>query len=210
MYDLTSRRRVLFGILYGACSAMVPRPRFYAADASTKEALPCKNPGFHFKGNANTTAWLDFEMPDSERITLTGKINQAPVKILIDSGVGGLVLDNGLAAALNLHSIGSVTGVGVAGQVKGEVAEAVQVAFDNLTIDAPSPALFDLSPLRRSSMSPSSRSLAEISSTGWLLILTSRIKKLPFAVPRRGRCCPVARNCRWCVARQVGAGLLSR
>ena len=81
---LKIRRNVLFGILYGAYSAMVPRPMLNAADASTTEGVSKQSPRFHFKGNA----WLDFEMPDFRRIALAGKINDSPVRILLDSGVG--------------------------------------------------------------------------------------------------------------------------
>jgi Aspartyl protease/PDZ domain len=98
----------------------------------------------HFVGGANTTPWLHFEMPDFRRIMLLGKINDAPAQFLLDSGVGALVLDHDFAAALRLHTIDSVTGVGVTGHVNAQAAEGVHISFGDLSINAPRVTLLDM------------------------------------------------------------------
>jgi hypothetical protein len=76
-------------------------------------------------------------MPDYRRVILTGRINGLPAQILLDSGVGGVILNKDFAAALKLRLVGGVTGVGVMGPTPGELVEGVRISFDSLTVNAP-------------------------------------------------------------------------
>jgi hypothetical protein len=61
--------------------------------------------------------------------------------------LGGLVPNKAFAETLGLRLASSLTGVRVAGQAQGGIAEGVRISFDNLTVDAPEPMLFDLTGL---------------------------------------------------------------
>lgn len=99
----------------------------------------------HFEKGAHATAWLHFEMPDARHIILHGKVNNVAGLILLDSGVGAVVLSEDIAAALNLHTVGNLTGVGISGRASGQETEGVRIAFDNLTINTPTANIFNLS-----------------------------------------------------------------
>jgi predicted aspartyl protease len=141
-----TRRTVLMGILGGVVSLTVPRTPISAADAVNSTSNRTQDSAVSFKDGANSTPWLPFEMPDFRRLIVTGRINGVPAKILLDSGVGGLVLNKDLAATFRLRHIGNVTGVGVTGLVQGQLVEGVAISFDNLTINTPNAELYDMAP----------------------------------------------------------------
>jgi predicted aspartyl protease len=141
-----TRRTVLMGILGGVVSLTGPRPPISAAEADNSTSNRTQGSTVSFKGGATSTPWLPFEMPDFRRLIVTGRINGVPAKILLDSGVGGLVLNKDLAATFRLRHIGNVTGVGVTGLVQGQLVEGVAISFDNLTINTPNAQPYDMAP----------------------------------------------------------------
>jgi hypothetical protein len=100
---------------------------------------------FTFDGSAKSTGWLDFDMPDNRHIVLAAELNGVSVEILLDSGVGGLVLDKEISDKLGLKARHAFTGIGVTGTAQGAVAQGVIIALGNLTVRAPQTTIFDLS-----------------------------------------------------------------
>jgi hypothetical protein len=137
---LTGRRQVLVGIVGATCLRIACPPNWCSADP----LMMADNA--KFERGAKATSWLKFEMPDFRRVIIAGRINGLPAQFLLDSGVGGLVIDKDFAAALKLRSVGGITGVSLMGRAHGEVVEGVLIAFDNLTIHTPSASIYDLTP----------------------------------------------------------------
>jgi predicted aspartyl protease len=141
-----TRRAVLVGILGGMVSLILPRAQLYAAQPENSAESRIQSPVIGFKHGASGTSWLHFDMPDFRRVIVSGRINGVPARILLDSGVSGLVISKDLAAALRLRHIGTVVGVGVTGAVQGQLVEGVVVSLDNLTIKTPNAELYDMAP----------------------------------------------------------------
>ncbi len=142
------RRHLIQAIVSGACLCVSTQSMVLLAQESSSGRT------IHFVGGSSATSWLKFATPDDRRIILSGKINGVAAQMLLDTGVGNLVLSKDFAAKLNLHRVGTVTGVGVARQVQGEVVEPVQISLDTLTVEASAPNLFDLAPLAASFNEP--------------------------------------------------------
>jgi hypothetical protein len=143
---LTARREVLVGLVGAVCFSIACQSKLYAADALVKADNSKQGSTIHFEGGAKATSWLKFEMPDFRRVIIAGRINGLPAQFLLDSGIGGLVLNKDFAAALKLRTVGSVTGISVASRTQGQVVEGVRISFDNLTIVTPSASLYDMTP----------------------------------------------------------------
>lgn len=100
-----------------------------------------------FEGKRHTTSWVKFEMPDNQRIVLAVKINGMPAHVMLDSGVGTSALSQELAMKLGLRATGSLNSYGFTGQVNSQISEGVQISIEEMTINTPRIAIFDLTKL---------------------------------------------------------------
>lgn len=88
--------------------------------------------------------WLSFSIPDGRHIIVNATIGQ-PVELILDSGVGDLVLANTLAEKLRLPRIGTVTGMGMTGEAQGQVVAPPPITIGHVVLHPAKATVFDLS-----------------------------------------------------------------
>jgi hypothetical protein len=143
---LASRRSLILGIVSTGFTSALFRGERAVAKITGLAGRSTPGKSVNFSNGATSTAWINFEMPDYRRVILPARINGRAVKVLLDSGIGHLILDGSLAEDLGLRKLGSVNGVGVTGVAHGKVVEGVSVAFDNLSIGTSESELYDMTP----------------------------------------------------------------
>jgi hypothetical protein len=142
----TGRRALLTAILGGGLANIMGRPQLGRAESVEPSPRDIQRTTTSFAGGSHASAWMRFEMPDFRRIIISGRINDVPAKILLDSGLGRFVIGKDLAATLGLREVGNVAALGVTGTVQGKAFEGVRITFDNLTIHTATSELYDFSP----------------------------------------------------------------
>ena len=142
---LASRRSLILGIVSsGFTSVLFSSER--ALSEISRLVGGSSGSSVKFLDDATSTAWINFEMPDYRRVILPARINGRAVKVLLDSGIGSLILDGSLAEDLGLKKLGNVNGVGVTGIAQGQLVEGVTLSLDNLSIGTSKSELYDMTP----------------------------------------------------------------
>lgn len=140
---MNARRDLLRLLSLGLASTLLPASNSRAAESLGQ----FMKSSFHFLGNASSTGWMNFEMPDDRYIVLPVMLNDERAEVLLDSGVGSIALDLSLAAKLRLRPKGSFAGVGVTGLAAGTQTEGLTILIGNVAITTSEATVIDLSPL---------------------------------------------------------------
>ena len=121
--------KLLVGALSVFCFVVLTQSNSYSTDDGMRQENAFEGTKFHFEAGANSTAWMNFGEPNLRRITLAAEINGVPGHVVLDSGARDTVISKDFAATLNLRTIGTVTGVGVAGRTRGQVVQGCALYF---------------------------------------------------------------------------------
>ncbi len=98
----------------------------------------------HWAG-AGSTGPLPFNLLNGNRIYIPSTVNGAPVEVLLDSGAETTILDKSFAQRIGSKSVGSVTAVGTGGEDQAGLANDVTITIGNMTLDAGTVGVLDLS-----------------------------------------------------------------
>ncbi len=98
----------------------------------------------HWAG-AGSTGPLAFNLLNGNRIYIPAKVNGVPVEVLLDSGAETTILDTSFAQRIGSKSVGSVTAVGTGGEDQAGLANDVTITIGNITLNAGTVGVLDLS-----------------------------------------------------------------
>jgi predicted aspartyl protease len=122
-----------------------------AAPASLLQAQPRKEQSGRPRllEGSTSTGWRDFDFYREAMILLPGTLNGSQATIWIDSGVSGVIVDQGFAARINLNTTGAADVKAVAGTAKAATVKDLDVRIPGLVIGSAKGFIVDLSPLSR-------------------------------------------------------------
>ncbi len=95
--------------------------------------------------DAGSTGPLPFNLLNGNRIYIPATVNGTPVEVLLDSGAETTILDKSFAKRIGSKSVGSVTAVGTGGEDQAGLANDVTITIGNMTLNAGTVGVLDLS-----------------------------------------------------------------
>ena len=141
-----ARRSLLAGVL-ATCGAA--RAQSLAELARGERAM-----AYAFVGGARSTGWLDAE-PGRDDLTLPGRLNGAPVRVLLDSGASRSVVDLRLARRLGLKLSDPVTVSDTGGRgVPAAELHDLHLALEGLTLSGLQAVALDLKEVAEAGRDP--------------------------------------------------------
>ncbi|HEY1604534.1 MAG TPA: aspartyl protease family protein [Allosphingosinicella sp.] len=88
-----------------------------------------------------------FKLASGPAIYLSGRINDHPVEMLLDSGATGTVVDKKFADRIGLKPTGTIRVAGVAGAIQGGAASGVTISVGTFVLAHQDVTIADLAPL---------------------------------------------------------------
>ena len=102
-------------------------------------------PELRVASGATSSEWAPIELFLGRYIVLQGAVDGTPTEILLDSGAGMSVLDQGFADSIGVRAEGSLAAEGTGGMSQAGIASGVRLEAAGLVGDSLSVAVIDLS-----------------------------------------------------------------
>jgi hypothetical protein len=110
---------------------------------------PTRAPKAIFRGDTQSTGWINFEFYAGNRIFIPGRINGRETLLLLDSGASVSTIDSSYAQTVGLSPRGKLSAGGSGGIGTAGFASGVDVEVGNLTLPNLTVASIDLGPVAK-------------------------------------------------------------
>ena len=140
---------VVLGLAWGFVPSFAPaqqtETRAPAGPESRKSEVAMTKFTATFAGGTHATGWIPMDLDLGSYIYVRGKVNGDETDIVLDTGAGATVVDQGFADKLRLETRRSVMAKGVGGMQRASFLSGIKVEVGSLTLEIPEVVGIDMS-----------------------------------------------------------------